>query len=98
MSYIKRNEYKILSRDLVWRNDKEIYDKKVGRCGDYISHSTKSISLTLGSAPKKYGVHYYQRKVGYSSIATFLVRMKALENPNCCLCGEIKQIVEHRYV
>lgn len=57
--------------------------------GNYKSQKqTKGgISFTLGNAPKKYALQYYQFKVGHGAVGTFLVRIGVIKTPKCWWCG-----------
>ena len=54
LAYIKKNVYKIRSKNLVMWHETETQDRKASRHGFYIPRTTESISLALGNAPKKY--------------------------------------------
>lgn len=38
---------------------------------------------------------YYQLKVGYGAVGTFLARIGMIETPECWCCKETVQSVEH---
>ena len=53
----------------------ETHDRKTTCYNYYIPQTKENISLVLGNISQKYALCYYQLKVGYGTIGTFLVRI-----------------------
>lgn len=85
------------SNDVTKWHNTETEDRETSRRGYYIPRKKGGISVTLGSAPKKYASRYYQLKVGHGAAGTFLARIGVIETPECWWCGVAEQTVEHLY-
>ncbi len=72
-------------------------EREVSRRGFYIPWTEAKINPILGNAPRKYASRYYQLKVGYGAVGTYLARIGIIETPECWWSKETVQSVEHVY-
>ena len=97
LAYIKKNVYDIRLQELIKWHELETQNREASPRGFYVLRRTEGISIALGNASKKYASRYYQLKVGHGAVGTFLVRIGAIETPECWWCGAREQTVEHLY-
>ena len=62
-----------------------------------ISNIRNRMSPMLDRTLKKYTIRYYQLKVGYKAIRTFLAKKKRVKTPKCWWCEAYKQTVIYFY-
>ncbi len=97
LAYIKENLRKIHSKELTGWHAVKNQEREASRHRYYIPWTKNSINPILGSTSKKYASRYYQLKVGHGAVGTYLVRIGAIETPQCWWCREPVQTVEHLY-
>lgn len=97
LAYIKKNLSGIRAKELDKWHQTQTQKREASRQGFYVPWANNGIDPTLGNASKKYASRFYQLKVGHAAVGTFLVRIEAIETPECWWCGEAKQFVVHLY-
>ena len=95
LAYIKKNLSDVCSKELTNCHERKTQEREASRYGYYIPWTKNSINPILGSTSKKYASRYYQLKVGHGAVGTHLVRIGAIETPQCWWCREPVQTVEH---
>lgn len=84
-------------RELAKWHEVKTQEREVSRRGFYIPWTEAKINAIHGNAPKKYASRYYQLEVGHGAVGTYLARIGVTETPECWLCKETVQSVEHVY-
>lgn len=83
LAYIKGNLAQARYIELIKWHEVKTKDKEISRHCFYISWTKTKINPILQNAPKKYISQYYQLKVGYAAVGTYLTKIRMIKTSEC---------------
>lgn len=88
---------KARSAELLAWHDSKSQERETTVQGFNIQSAKGGINPTLGLALKRYAMRFYQPKIGYGVVGTFLARIGVIDTPECWWCDAHEQTVIHLY-
>ncbi len=83
LAYIKANLVLVQRRKYAKWHEVKIQETELSRRDFYIPQTETKINPILGNTPKKYASQYYQVKVGYDAIRTYLTKIEIIKSSKC---------------
>ena len=97
LTHLKRQITEGKTAELFAWHDQGTKERESRKSGFYIPSRKAGIDPLLSKAQKYYASRFYQLKIGYGAIGTFLKRIRATETAECWWCGAAEQSVIHLY-